>query len=393
MKKFMVGLVVITLAFSMASCSNSNGNNTDNNKETGNAQGEETVVDSASETAFSNGEQYFNEGKYDSAIKSYEQVAEGSPNYETAQERIRQANEKYKNKILDDITEYTQKSEYKNAISVLEEAIEKMPDDPDLKSKLEEITKARCDYILEEANQMVLNDDYIGAIDFITKKEQCADIYPEVAEKLEEYISAYVKKEIEFADGMVEDGDYDGAIEELGKALTTLPSNEEITKKKKDIEDSKPVPLSDIKITNMFNFFDLRNNDNDIIEDTIGNIYNTKNLFALEWARYFAHQNNGYMGNNVDGGNGVAEIYNGKQYKKISGTVAVANESEDSKAIFEIYIDDKLKYSEDISRKTVPFTIDLDVSNSNWIKIQIVENKNNEGGTSIVLLSDFNFYK
>lgn len=376
MKKFMVGLVVITLAFSMASCSNSNGNNTDNNKETGNAQGEETVVDSASETAFSNGEQYFNEGKYDSAIKSYEQVAEGSPNYETAQERIRQANEKYKNKILDDITEYTQKSEYKNAISVLEEAIEKMPDDPDLKSKLEEITKARCDYILEETNQMVLNDDYIGAIDFITKKEQCADIYPEVAEKLEEYISAYVKKEIEFADGMVEDGDYDGAIEELGKALTTLPSNEEITKKKKDIEDSKPVPLSDLKITNSEHFEQITVDDG-AAEDSIGNVYAPGNLYK-SWER---------------NGNGLAEIYIGKEYTRLRGICATSDECDDGTGRLEIYADDKMIFSQKFNRKSTPFNIDLDITNCEWLKIQVTYVSDTGGTPVTILLSDFNFYK
>ncbi len=391
MKKFMVGLVVITLAFSMASCSNSNGNNTDNNKETGNAQGEETVVDSASETAFSNGEQYFNEGKYDSAIKSYEQVAEGSPNYETAQERIRQANEKYKNKILDDITEYTQKSEYKNAISVLEEAIEKMPDDPDLKSKLEEITKARCDYILEEANQMVLNDDYIGAIDFITKKEQCADIYPEVAEKLEEYISAYVKKEIEFADGMVEDGDYDGAIEELGKALTTLPSNEEITKKKKELEDSKPVPLSDIKITN-YNEGRLKEITDNSAEDSLGNLYSPTNLYQINT---FANSNWGIEAFNDNEYHGYMEINLDKKYKSVIGTISVSDltPSAEMQARLEIYIDDKLVDTINLNRKTDPIEIKYDISSKKWLTLKLMREQDREYGEFYVLLSDFNFYK
>ncbi len=374
MKKLIAGLISLTLTFSMVSCSDSSGNN-NNNQEAGNNQ-EETVVDSASETAFSKGEQYFNDGDYASAIKSYEQVAEGSPNYETAQERIQQANEEYKNKIIDDVAEYAKKSEYKNAISVLEEAIEKMPDDNDLKTKLEEINKERCDYILEETNEMVLNDDYVGAIDFITKKEQCADTYPEVAEKLEEYTAAYVKKEIESADGMVKDGDYDGAIEELGNALTTLPSNEELTKKKKELEDSKPVPLSDFKITNSEHFEQITVDDG-AAEDSIGNVYAPGNLYK-SWE---------------DNGNGLAEIYVGKEYTKLSGICATSDECTEATGRLEIYADDKMIYSQKFNRKSTPFNIDLDITNCEWLKIQVTFVKDTGYGPVTILLSNFSLYK
>lgn len=368
MKKVLSGIIALILTFSMVSCNNSESNDLQES----NIQSEETTVDSVSDTAFANGETYFNDGNYAAALKQYDKVSENSPNYETAQERIKQANEEYKKQLISEAQSLIDNGEYKNAISSIENALDKFPDDTELNNKLSEFKSAYSDYILEKINEYILNDDYVSAINLVTREEQCADMSGDISDKLSECTDKYLDQVMQNVDELVKNNKYDEANQALNDALSVLPSNQTISDKMQEVENSKPTPLCDLKITNSEHFEQITVDDG-AAEDSIGNVYAPGNLYK-SWENC---------------GNGLAEIYIGKKYTKLIGICATSDECDDGTGRLEIYADDKMIYSQKFNRKSTPFNIDLDITNCEWLKIQVTYVKDTGGTPVTILLSDF----
>lgn len=83
----------------------------------------------------------------------------------------------------------------------------------------------------------------------------------------------------------------------------------------------------------------------------------------------------------------------GSKYKKLTGTIATADDSEDIDCRIEIYVgnntkDMTMKESYTLSRTTKPQNVDVDITGYEWIKIQLVSVEKRYD-TGSVLLSDF----
>ncbi len=110
------------------------------------------------------------------------------------------------------------------------------------------------------------------------------------------------------------------------------------------------------------------------IDDTVGNKYGSNNLYTLN-----AYDSDCY---------GYLELYTGKQAKKISGTIAIADGSDDMKGEIEIYADDTLIYSSGVvGRTTVPFDVNVTITGATWVKVML---KGVEGDYNLyAILYDF----
>lgn len=353
-------IIALLCVLSLASCSSGT--------ESGDSAKSEDKKDSsavaASETEskaenqdFTRGEKYFEAQDYENAIVEYKKVSVDAEEYSTAQQRIAEANKKFKESKISEADKLAGEKEFTSAMHILESAISKLDDNSELKAKLDEVTNSYKDYVLEESNKLILEDKLTDAINFIKTENTAIADNEEVKKKLDEYIDKFVSFITAKADEYVKAEDFDSAVNDLNYGLTILPGNEKFTNKITEIESRKPAPLTNFTITNnrLFNQITI---DNGSVTDTLGNVYAPGNLFQIK----------NYSGR----GPSYGEFSINKEYKTLSGTLAIDDRTKESlNSRFEIYADDKLIYYVDYNRKTAPIDFNVNVENVNWIKIQI----------------------
>ncbi len=307
-----------------------------------------------SKEAFKSGNELFDSGEYKQAIYRYKLVISDDDNYDKAQKQIEKSAEKYKEKALEIADSYAKNNEYGSAINELKEAAE-IIDDKELKSKLSEYTDKYSSTIKSEA--MSKSDAYAKSGDWanavLTLDTAIKDIGDdnELKSKLSEYSAKYVTDILSKSDKLISERNYSEATSLLNDALKTVPDNESLKSKLASVEDSKPVPLSDAVMVNHDGW---KWNDGAPI-DTFGNDYS-------EASNYVIPYKTGY---------GEFRIY--KKYKTLSGYIApFEQKSEESEWYVQIYVDDKLAYtSKNITRKTDKFSFNVNVTNAEYVKIEI----------------------
>ncbi len=382
MKKVLTLLLVLSLSLLAVSC-NSEDENAGNNSGGYNGSPEQSVAESIeTDETFSEAEQLFSSGSYLEAADTYKKVQQDSPNYQTAQERINEANTKYIEKVLTDADRYISETYYYDAEKSLEEAMKIFPENNDLQLKYDEAITAHFDDLSETVNNYILRQDYEGAISFIYSNDDIPAIAEKLQDTLKETEQLYISSVIKEAEDMAANGLSEMAIEKLQSAENIVSDTEELQNKITEIEDSIPVPLSDMKLTEVQTFEQITVEQGSV-DDTLGNVYAPGNLFKM------------YTRSTLGGGSndtGFTEIFLNKKYSTFTGTVAVSDSTErDATVRFEIYSDDKLIYHQDLTRKSVPVEFNVSVENTDWIKIQLV--KPEDGGNGEVYLSEPTFSK
>lgn len=358
MKKIFLGLMALSIIFSTASCMKSE---------------EEKRVESEADTIFQNAENYFNDGNYENAISEYKQVAEDTPNYDKAQERIKEANEKYKQEILSDAQKSANEKLFTSAIETIQSALDKFPDDSELLTKIEEYKKEYSEYTKEQANTLILEDNYEEAINTLNIDD--IDNYPDIKTLYNDCIQKYVDKEIKNADSLIKKNKYDEAISELEKVLNIVGDNSKIQDKLDKIKDSKPVPLSEIKMSNEQGL----TLEENAMEDVIGKTYTGTNIFSL---------------NHHGSYNNYGEFYLGGEYTKMSGIITPFSKfGEDSAVNIEIYGDDKIKYTLKVNQKTLATSFEVNLKGVQWLKIKASEIDGYKRWDADTIIADACLYK
>lgn len=329
-----------------------------------------------SNQAFENAESLFKSENYSEAIEEYEKVIEEDDDFEQAQKRIEEAKDTIYQRKLEQIKSLASNKNYGEAISMLTDMINDYDKD-EIENLLEEYRQSYTDDLLSTAKAYADEKDYYNAITFLSEHSYDKDNYDyeAVETQLNEYKQTYADYALTEADSLVSEKQYDNAISLLENAVSAMPDNEKINAKLNEINETKPITLSDIKVTNSDKFEQITDN---AVEDTIGNTYAPGNLYEVY--EYY--------------GNGFGEFYLGKEYKKLTGVVAPSDKCGNCTGRLEIYSNDKMIHSVKFNRKTTPVTIDLDISNSEWLKIQVayVETDNSDG-SPYILLSDFQLDK
>ena len=308
-----------------------------------------------SKEAFKSANEMFDSGKYKQAIYNYRLVISDDDNYDEAQKQIKKSAEKFKEEALENAESYAKKNDYKSAIDELE-GVAEIIDDKELENKLSEYRGKYSSIIKSEA--ISKSDTYARAKDWKNAvitintaiKETGDD--SDLKSKLSNYTSKYVSDVIAKADKSIGAKNYSEAISLLNDALETVPNNESIKSKLSIAENLKPIALSDAVLVN--HDYHWKWNDGAPV-DTFGNDYS-------EASNYIIPYYDGY---------GEFRIY--KKYKTLSGYIAPFEEkSEASEWYVQIYVDDKLAYtSKKITRKTDKFSFNVNVTNAEYVKIEV----------------------
>lgn len=331
----------------------------------------------ASQTAFATAESYFTSGDYERAIEQYKLVIEDDSNYEQAQAQLNTAIDKLRESAIKKAEEFADKEQYSQAITELNNALKVIPNDSQLTEKLNVYTSKNADQksqnTLSEAKKFADDKDYENALKTIMKE---SDYQSDASlnSAFSEYESKYVENLKETVNKNLE-SDYSSALSAVKAAKTLLPNNNDIKTLYENVIAAEPVKLSSIKVTNSNRFEQITEAG---VEDSLGNLYSPGNLFKIQsWSHDV----------------GYGEFFMGSKYKKLTGTIATADDSKDVDCRIEIYVgnstkDMTMKESYNLSRTTKPQNIDVDITGYEWIKIQIVNNKDNYD-TGSALLSDF----
>lgn len=89
----------------------------------------------AVEIELGKGDEAFAAGDYARAMELYAQIAESSPGYETAQQRMADSRDKFVESVMSDVDKLVKSSEYAAALHALDDALAIVPDDKTLTAR------------------------------------------------------------------------------------------------------------------------------------------------------------------------------------------------------------------------------------------------------------------
>lgn len=184
-----------------------------------------------------------------------------------------------------------------------------------------------------------------------------------------QYSDKYVLILLSQADSLISQRKYEDAVKILEDGKILVNDEKMIVSKIDDINNSRAIKLSDIKLTSSRFFTD---NEGKSLIDTVGNKYSTGNSFIT------------YAEGKTKCGYGT--FYLGKKYTSLSGIIAVSDESEDRDDIqLQGWIEigtksndkdfNSLWSSQILSRTTSSIEIpELNLEGSEWLEIRYYNN-------------------
>lgn len=285
-----------------------------------------------SSQSFDKAENYLNNKEYESAIYYYDKVIEDDKNYKTAQSQKNKAVDGIRQEYLDKAKKEFNDGNYSYAISYLENGL-------------------KNEYLKDDSTLNKQIETYVN--DVITKSD-----------------TLFKEKKYEDASNLIER--LQSSFDEDSTYYNKL--SEQFEKLSKEI----PATLHDMDINNSDYFYRYQSGSKDVL----GNVYDGDNVCTMSVSKYSADKG------------AYAEMYV-KDYKKITGTLAVENNSYSSnniKAYIEILGDNKSIYkSETFTNKSKPVTFEVDITNVEWLKIKLTYVSGT--GYMDVILSDVELYK
>lgn len=265
---------------------------------------------------------------------------------------------------------------YEQALQAIYKENENLKTEIDLsETKLKELedqitqqnTKDEINKIIQNATNYWGNSDYVQCLTLLNNSKSKSS---EIEELYKKYSDEYILILFSQADKLIAKRKYDEAINLLTEGKATVDDNEKINEKINNINDNKPIRLSDLKMS-ASRFFE--QSLDKPIEDTVGNMYSTENLFTI-----YAEGDSKY---------GYATFYLGKKYTSLGGIIAVSDESENRsdtqlKGWIEIGIKSKDRFkslwtSKKLSRTTSPIKIpEINLSKAEWLEIRYYNDEN-----------------
>lgn len=316
----------------------------------------------ASKTAYKNGIIQMEKENYIGAMEYFEAVIETDINYEDANKKLVEAGtlqyNKIKEEMLAEAENFIKNTDYKSAFDLIENfKNENNIVDEDLDKIHDAYIKDYIKIVTGKVDDLIANKDFITAFDVVSNASatiEC-DEFSALYEKIKSDYVLIIKEKVE---DLINNEDYLQAINILNNAQEIVDS-EEFAELKTRIEQEKPVYLSDLKYqtSNQFELIE----EGEVITDTIGNTYTPNgNLYEM------TNSNDGWNENN-----GSVEYYLGYSYSKMYFKVAVDDISSNISSVMTIYGDDVALYTLNLDRKTVPTEVVIDVSNVNYLSINL----------------------
>lgn len=310
--------------------------------------------------------EYYENGEYLNAIEMFFIVVESGINSEDAFGYIEKAEAAYVANILSEANSYVKKHDYETAIQVLEDAQDDVYDASAIINEIANVEAAQAAYEQECIKQEAMSTaealagwgDYENALITLStylstnnsNDDEVIEIYDTYKNEYVEFISAKVKK-------LMDEEDYLTAINMLDNVVV---SSIEFDNLRTEIEDVKPTYLCELKSMTSRCYEHITDK---IAEDTVGNVYDSSNVFNISALTYSEE--------------GYAHYYLGYKYDRLSGVIAVDDDSNQKSKTPQTLIirgDDKILYSLDMTLLTLPQEIDLDISSVNTLSITMEPN-------------------
>lgn len=153
-------------------------------------------------------------------------------------------------------------------------------------------------------------------------------------------------------------------------------------------EEESVTKLTDMKVTNGNDRVTVI--DDHTRNDIFGNIYAPANL--MEFQTYGSN----YWGNHGydEGYAAFSEYHLGGEYSRLTGTIAVSDKMVDDVGAKLVILGDENELAQyDISKKTEPIAVDLDLTGVSWFRIELRYYSDEGSGDVFVLLSDFELHR
>ena len=329
--------------------------------------------------AYKKAEELYEDGNYEEAMEAYAQVSEDDSNYEEAQSKLSQCVENYKTEILNQTENPEDEQGYETAIQTIAVAADILPDDEDLAKRLTELKDSYAAMLksdaLDHGTQYMNEGNYEELFTLLKKAQEVNEGDSELENLKKSAEDAYVKAVQDTVDSYLANDNYDDAITYLKSATRVLESNSTLTALLQQVQENVPVKLCDLKISESDSFES--GEELKVMEDSVGNIYSPGNLYKFT---------------PYSGRKGYASYYANGEYTRMTGTIAVADDSSKDTGIVTVYDEnEKILYTTgEITRTTAPIKVDVDLSGVKWFTV-CAEDKGSWGFNCFI--SDFVLYK
>ncbi len=331
-----------------------------------------------SKEMFDTGEEALEAKDYLKAIRSFECVISTDCNYESAEEKLAEAEDAYVEDVLAEAQTLIDQNAYDAALELLEKSSEEMPG---IDAISEKITELQVNYVLDMAETSAKSGDYEDALAILGEFDSTGagtEVKENIAKAYDTYSKEYVSMILQKVEQLRSNKNYIQAIQMLENAYGVVPSSE-FTAMIEVINNEKPMYLCEVKCQNQ-NKYELHTTG-DPITDTLGNSYQVGNLHVIS---------------TTDGGwseddKGYAEYYVGYKYNKLTGVIAPADSSDNINCSISIQGDGVSLLTLDINRLTEPYAFEIDISAVNYLKI--CSGDVGDSGTFTTILYDFTLSK
>lgn len=351
-----------------------------------------------SNIALDKGNDYYENGDYEEAIKELSKIPEDSENYEEAQVKLDQAYTAYIDSTVETINKYNTQKKYKEAIQYANAAYDILPDGvntskldtvkeesltaykTEISNKVTKLTSeskySEAFNVIDEAisfddneyfqtlkttteknyitlitntvNGFEVSGDYVSAIETIETADELVKSDPYFTDKLNELKDSYRNQVVSNADSALKLKGYKEAIQIIYEGLDVLPNDSELLAKIDEYEEYKPISIESFTVTASNDGYDFYSSKS----DPRGEV-NTDVLYLESYV----------------------EFYIGGKYSKLVATIdpyQYFRTSIYAGTQLKIYADDELVYSSPtITYKTDDLEISVDIKNANYIRFQL----------------------
>lgn len=381
-----------------------------------------------SKDAFENGNKAMTDGNYLEAYSYFKNVIQDDINYKDAEVNSNTALENFKISLVNEVDSFTKDNQYDAAISYLEICRYSVDSDEILKlidDKISDVEVKKSEYELKKINdyadELINSGSYDEAIEYLNteKSRTNSDIvsievtkklssikktavvdnasklrkngdYEEALEKIKEYTDEYGSEDTDISSLKSEISDEYVALimekvtllcndENYIKALIMLENAQQIVNAEEfrsmvnKINEIKPTYIYDLKVSESARYELIDSGDK--IIDTVGNVYDVGNLYEISTYSGGWSTENGY-----------ANYFLGYKYSRFHGTIAIDDKSDAVYGTITFYGDDSVIQSVSLNRTTAPVPIDIDISNVNWLKIELTHDQ--DDGTLYAILAN-----
>lgn len=331
-------------------------------------------------------EEYASKDDYKKAVEVLKEAQNSYPDSELIKNRLAEYEEAYANQqktiAMDEAAELASNGDYKGARDRIKEAIDEFGSDDDYTRKYDEYNKK---YVAEvKADALTKAMEYEEAEDFAKAYTTLKDASKEIGQdsdidgKMAEYESRIVSGAIADADAAMKERKYSEAIRIVEAALNTLPNNKDLSDKKTEIENSKPVSIT--TLTPLNGGFKWNVGDP---TDPFGNTYSDVSNYVIFNAPEYS-KSTGYEEYRLYG-----------NYTSLSGMLAPhTGIPENGQGQVQVYVDDKLVYTSPmVGRKTDAFGFEVDITGAEYIKFVYTTSDYSYSNLDMLILMDVNLWK